>query len=53
MMNPIAVISIMGLYSPSHGICIKVFIAVSGKEFRQLAIVYVTYVTSIIVSFIF
>ena len=53
MTFPIAVISIMGLYSQSHGICIKVFIAVSGKEFHQLAIVYVTYVTSIIVSFIF
>ena len=52
MTFPIAVISIMGLYSQSHGICIKVLIAISGEEFRQLAIVYVTYVTSI-VSFIF
>ena len=34
MMFPIAFISIMGLYSHSHGICFKVFIAVSGKEFR-------------------
>ena len=34
MMYPIATISIMGLYSHSHGLCIKVFMAISGKEFH-------------------
>ena len=36
MTFPVAVISIMGLYSHSHGICFKVVIAVSGEEFHQL-----------------
>ena len=36
MTYPIALISIMGLYSHQHGICFKVFIADSGKEFCQL-----------------
>ena len=35
MMFPIAFILIMGLYSHSHGIYFKVFIAVSGKEFHH------------------
>ena len=33
MTYPIAVISIMGLYCHQHGICFKVFIADSGKNF--------------------
>ena len=33
MMYRIVFISIMGLYSLSHGICFKVFIADSGEEF--------------------
>ena len=36
MTYPIAVISIMGLYSHKHGVCFKVVIADSGEEFRQL-----------------
>ena len=50
MMYPIAVISIMGLYSHQHGICFEVFIADSGEEFRQLVsnCVFI-YVNSIIV----
>ena len=36
MMYPIAFILIMRLYSHQHGICFKVFIADSGKEFCQL-----------------
>ena len=36
MMFPIVLISIMGLYSHQHGICLKVFIADSGEEFCQL-----------------
>ena len=34
MMYPIATILIMGLYSHSCGICIKVFMAINGKEFH-------------------
>ena len=34
MMFPIVFISIMGVYSHLYGVCIKVFMAVSGKEFR-------------------
>ena len=36
MMFHIAFILIMGLYSHSHDVCFKVFIAVSEKEFCQL-----------------
>ena len=36
MTYPMAVISIMGLCSHQQGICFKVFIADSGKEFCQL-----------------
>ena len=36
MMYPIAVISIIGLYSHSYGICFKVFKAIIGEEFHQL-----------------
>ena len=43
-MFPIAGISIMGLYSHSHGVCFKDFIAVSGKEFRQLVSNCVCYI---------
>ena len=38
MTFPIASILIMGLYSHLYGICFKVYIAVSGKEFCQLAV---------------
>ena len=36
MTYPIALISIMGLYSHQHGVCFKAFIADSGEEFCQL-----------------
>ena len=36
MTYPTVVHSIMGLYSHSYGVCIKVFMAVSGEEFRQM-----------------
>ena len=36
MMYPMAVISIMGLYSHQDGVCFKAFIADSGGEFCQL-----------------
>ena len=44
MMFPIAFISIMGLYSHSHGICFKVFIAVRGEEFHLLVSNCVCYI---------
>ena len=44
MTFPIAIILIMGLYSHQHGICLKVFIAVSGEEFHQLVSNYVRYI---------
>ena len=47
----IVLISIMGLYSHQYGVCYKVFIADSGKEFHQLVGNFI-YVNSIIVSFI-
>ena len=40
----ITFISIMGSYSHSCGICFKVFIAVSGEEFRQLVSNCVCYI---------
>ena len=46
MTFPIAFISIMGLYSHSYGVCFKVFIAVSGEEFRQLVGNCVCYIRS-------
>ena len=58
MTYPMAVISIMGLYSHQHGVCFKTFIADSDKEFRHLCNCVVLcncvfiYVNSIIVSFI-
>ena len=36
IMYPIAVISVMGLYSHPCGVCVKAFIGDSGKEFHQL-----------------
>ena len=36
MTYPMAVISIMALYSHQHGVCFKAFIAGSGEESRQL-----------------
>ena len=36
MTYPMAVISIMVLYTHQPGICFKAFIAVSGEEFHQL-----------------
>ena len=57
MMYPLVVISIMGLYSHWYGICIKVFMAVSGEEFCLLnkikwVIVYVIYINSTIVLYV-
>ena len=37
MMYPILVYSIVGLYSHSHGVCIKAFMAVNGKEVCQIS----------------
>ena len=36
MTYPIVVHSIMGLYSHSYDICIKVFMAISDEEFHQM-----------------
>ena len=47
MTHPIVLISIMGLYSHQHGICFKVFIANSGKEFHQLVSNCVFYIRKI------
>ena len=44
MMYPMAVISIMGLYSHQHGVCFKAFIANSGEEYHQLVSNYVFYI---------
>ena len=44
MTYPIVVILIMGLYSCSHGVCFKVFIAISGKEVCQLVSNRVCYI---------
>ena len=44
IMFAIACISIMALYSHSHGICFKVFIALSGEEFHQLVSNCVCYI---------
>ena len=44
MTFPIAFISIMGLYSHSHGVCFKVCIAISCKEFCQLVSNCVCYI---------
>ena len=37
MAFPIVFILIMGLYSHSHGICFKVFIAISREEFLSVS----------------
>ena len=57
MMSSIVVISIMGLYSQWYGVCIKVFIAISGEKYCQInkplwVFVYVIYVNSISVIYV-
>ena len=53
MTYPIAVILIMGLYSHQHGVCFKVFIADSGKEFCQLVSICVFHIHKWYNSFIY
>ena len=44
MTYPMAVISIMGLYSHQHGVCFKAITTDSGEEFRQLVTTCVFYI---------